>query len=609
MNPASKTPIWRRASVISTAGAALLLLLFALQASRYSGFLADDALISLQYTKRLLAGDGLTWTAGAPVEGYSNLLWVLVCALPGMIGIDLIVGARILAFASTALTILVLVYSGDRRDPVTGLVAAAYFAVAGPVAIWVFGAMEGSLHGALLACAMFFGCRAWSASDLDQTDLWRASIFFALLTLNRPDGPIFVAGYAAVLLVARRSTTAALRVVALPALAVAGQLGFRLLYYGEWLPNTAYVKIGGSADRLAGGLQYMAGATGLVLELVVVAILATAFATRDRAHRTSALLIIVLSLLWTAYVIVIGGDIFEGFRHLMPLLVILAFGVRIGMQALSERITAPRLRAAVLLACTLPLLGFGWRQWTHPQITTAATNRFVWYGEGLSETLRIAFGAQDPLFAVSAAGCFPYWTGFRCLDMLGLNDHHIARSRPDDFGAGPLAHELGDAAYLMQQEPDLIFIGAPGPGSGRQVGGQYDQRLLDHEDFLTNYRLVRVRSEKPTPYNCSVWMRISSPAIGVRHSENGVEIPAWMFSGNPRTVAELGRSRRLGIRVGPDTPAYLELGKLSFPHPKAVGAHPATSLAIDMVQAGNGRPLLRLTAVEETWVETVSISW
>src|SRR5258705_512184 len=51
-----------------------------LHVRHYRPFLADDALISLRYANRLLHGHGLTWTDGPRVEGYSNLLWVLMNA-------------------------------------------------------------------------------------------------------------------------------------------------------------------------------------------------------------------------------------------------------------------------------------------------------------------------------------------------------------------------------------------------------------------------------------------------------------------------------------------------------------------------------------------------
>ena len=60
-------------------------------------FLSDDALISLRYADRLIQGRGLTWNDDEPpVEGYSNLLWVLAVSALGMLGVNLILSARIL---------------------------------------------------------------------------------------------------------------------------------------------------------------------------------------------------------------------------------------------------------------------------------------------------------------------------------------------------------------------------------------------------------------------------------------------------------------------------------------------------------------------------------
>jgi hypothetical protein len=47
--------------------------------------------------------------------------------------------------------------------------------------------------------------------------------------------------------------------------------------------------------------------------------------------------------------------------------------------------------------------------------------------------------------------------------MLGLNDHHIARRRPPDFGLywqSIPGHGRGDGAYVLAQDPDYIILGA-----------------------------------------------------------------------------------------------------------------------------------------------------
>jgi hypothetical protein len=52
-----------------------------LHAWYYYPFVADDSFISYRYIDRFLEGKGLTWNDDKPVEGYSNLLWVLLLAL------------------------------------------------------------------------------------------------------------------------------------------------------------------------------------------------------------------------------------------------------------------------------------------------------------------------------------------------------------------------------------------------------------------------------------------------------------------------------------------------------------------------------------------------
>jgi len=53
-------------------------------------FFVDDSFIALRYVWRLLHGRGLTWTDGDHVEGYSNLLWVLIVAAGGLFTTNLV---------------------------------------------------------------------------------------------------------------------------------------------------------------------------------------------------------------------------------------------------------------------------------------------------------------------------------------------------------------------------------------------------------------------------------------------------------------------------------------------------------------------------------------
>jgi arabinofuranosyltransferase len=102
MRDAQPTYSWARAVpyLIGLVGVMVLLA----HANRYLAFHSDDTLISLRYAERLLDGQGLTWTAGERVEGYSNLLWILLIAGLGALGVDLLDASRVLGVACLAAT-------------------------------------------------------------------------------------------------------------------------------------------------------------------------------------------------------------------------------------------------------------------------------------------------------------------------------------------------------------------------------------------------------------------------------------------------------------------------------------------------------------------------
>src|SRR5258705_420878 len=111
----------------------------------YRTFMADDAFISLRYADRLLHGLGLTWNDGEAVEGYSNLLWVLGCALLGKLRIDLVAAARVLGFMGTAAAIAALLWTyrgSTTRSVLPGIAGALALALSGPSVIWTVGGLD-----------------------------------------------------------------------------------------------------------------------------------------------------------------------------------------------------------------------------------------------------------------------------------------------------------------------------------------------------------------------------------------------------------------------------------------------------------------------------------
>src|SRR5687767_9047436 len=63
-------------------------------------FTTGDAFITLRYSRHLAEGHGIVWNVGeAPVEGYSNFLFVLIGAAALATGVDPVLCFKVLSVA------------------------------------------------------------------------------------------------------------------------------------------------------------------------------------------------------------------------------------------------------------------------------------------------------------------------------------------------------------------------------------------------------------------------------------------------------------------------------------------------------------------------------
>jgi arabinofuranosyltransferase len=64
---------------------------------------------------------------------------------------------------------------------------------------------------------------------------------------------------------------------------------------------------------------------------------------------------------------------------------------------------------------------------------------------------------SDTLVALNPAGIIPYVSRLPTLDMLGLNDVHIAHYGRRDLGQ-QYAHQAGDGQYVLSRRPGVILF-------------------------------------------------------------------------------------------------------------------------------------------------------
>jgi hypothetical protein len=536
-------------------------------ASVYLPFLADDALISLRYARRLLDGHGLTWTGGQPVEGYSNLLWILLTAGLGALGLDLITAARCLGVAATGLVIVHGLWwhldrGGPRRALLPAVFGLSFFCLSAPVAVWAIGGLEQPLIAALLAVVLAACLRLVDSGPASRRRVIVASVALGLMCLTRPDAPVFAVAVTLAVLIARRTsgrgwdwpTTALL--AAGSALCYAGQTAFRLWYYGELVPNTALVKIAFTASRLGDGARHVLSGLGALWPFAALAFGFMLLGLGPRETRHRALLLLAPCAAWLAYLVAIGGDVFPAYRHFVPVLVVFAFATVEGLQWTWDRVSG---RATQRLVATVGCAGLlaihAYTQATDPENRRATTERWEWDGKVVGLLLKQAFGARQPLLAVTAAGCLPYWSELPAIDMMGLNDHYLPRHPPPDFGTGLVGHDLGDGQYVLSRAPDIVAFHTGESLSAFRSG----RELLANPEFHRRYAAVKLLGTYPHRYLATLFVRKHSEKIGIQTTATRIVVPAFLLNALPATYASLDDEGRLAVTVSRDSPAAIDM--------------------------------------------------
>ena len=321
--------------------------------------LFDDGMISMRYAANLAHGHGLVWNAGgARVEGYTNFLWTLwMAALHLVPGVPAAERALLVVVSCVGLLVanLWLVRAVAEQlapdRPMVGRAALWLTASSFPLLYWSLRGMEVGLL-AVVTTAMALVVLRWR--DGPSTALLRAFVVLAAVAiLTRTDAAIPVV-VAATFLVAwtppARRVRTGVAVASAIGFIVGVHTGFRLWYYGDPLPNTYYLKLGGAplAARLSRGMVSISALACASL-LAPLALAATHVARRRRVEPGVALLL-ALFLFPAAYSVYVGGDAWEWLqfanRYLATGLTLLFVVAGLGVCDLISAVPRQRYRAA-----------------------------------------------------------------------------------------------------------------------------------------------------------------------------------------------------------------------------------------------------------------------
>jgi hypothetical protein len=442
-------------------------------------WVVDDAYISFRYALNLIEGHGLVFNPGERVEGYTNFLWTMLMAGVLACGADPAAAGR-LGPLWLSQAILVLTFALGRwlvRQTTPSRVTSASLLVAPLVlasnAGWLLYTARGSgMETALFGLLILGGALLYLRSIVTPgwSGVCLAGAVLGLAAMTRPEG-VLVAGITGLHLLLRSWQNR--RILWNPMFIFSG--GFLLIfgpyytwrysYYGLPLPNTFYAKVGASDDQVARGFGYMldywSSNGGLAFALGLGLLLGLLILQRNmiqNAHwlASADIYLVMLAGIYSSYIVAVGGDWMPGWRFVVPLVPLFALLAQRGLQLLLHH------NRWWLLPVAGVLLVLSSGQVASVARTDAADSSNLIWRENEVVARRREAGRwlrentpPDTLVAVEAAGALPYFSRRPALDILGLNDRHIA-SREVPLGSGKPGHEKTDIPYVLDRQPAVI---------------------------------------------------------------------------------------------------------------------------------------------------------
>jgi len=202
----------------------------------------DDSYISARYAENFVAGHGLVYNAGEPpIEGYTDLLWVLMvaaCRMAGSSAVSASVGLGTL-FGVLAIGATIALASALTDRHRLAFIPGVMLALDPRLAVSATNGLESSQFVAFVSGA--------TAAVLvaEGRGRWLAAALAAIVPLVRPEGLAVALALAGYDVVRRREAIREPRtwIVAIAVVgAVFGLELWRYGTYGDWVPNTWHAK-------------------------------------------------------------------------------------------------------------------------------------------------------------------------------------------------------------------------------------------------------------------------------------------------------------------------------------------------------------------------------
>ncbi len=424
----------------------------------YFSWIMDDSYISLRYAANLAHGYGLTFNPGqSPVEGFSNPLWTFIIAIPEFFGIRGLYPVKVISGVFALINIPAIYYTAKclYDDNETACLAVLLTVTFAPFAVWAGAGLETPLFSLLVLLAFYFYL---------SKKFWVTSIILGLIALTRPEGLVFLPIVAITVTIFEPNKVKNAIATILPAtLIIGGYLFFRLLYFGDILPNTYYAKMGGGWEQALAGVVYLVHFTAFSA-LLLWAVFGIISLHKVISNQGKILLVSMI-LVYCGFIVSAGFDLpaFRFFANIWPLVALMSAG---GFLWLADKLGARWRWVLWILVIVWSTIGAYWLQ--ERNMTGVFTE-----GVGIRES---GAGERDSALAIGLylkenadpgdklalidAGLMPYYSELEVLDVWGLCSEEIADIK---YAAsrGDISRPEGDKAIrdlFFDYDPDYIAL-------------------------------------------------------------------------------------------------------------------------------------------------------
>ena len=429
-------------------------------------YVPDDSYISFRYAENLVRGDGLAFNPGEqPVEAYSNLLWILVCAMLHSAGFDLPSFTPYVGALIATLNVLVLWLLLARRElsPLQILFPLLLLATSGPFIMYAISGLETPLFSLLLLVIVYYTDSLLKSGKLRDYVFMTAAC--GLLGLVRPEGILAMPIVAVTLLYFKTGPQKSAFINSrMKNLAIAGGIFvamvvvyniWRIGYFGEVLPTPFISKGGGGKSFLYAWIanlkiyffqqgDYYTPVGYYFLALMAAAIAGRSLSTSATPLKRGETVALVIGLVYTAAYFNFK-DWMPGMRYnagLVGLFLLPATGLLSGMKAAATRAVLVRqvLVGGAIVAVSYGLLAD--QRVVTKRIEEANQLALV----GLGKWLRARM-PQDAVLGMSDVGAVPYYSGLKTIDI-----------HPESLADLYIAKNGFSEDYFYTNQPDIVVF-------------------------------------------------------------------------------------------------------------------------------------------------------